>query len=363
MVSLMNFGLHFLILNIALLFIGAYFRAFKVSFSKAGFVLIISFLFLWWLAYYYTEHELTQKLYIATSVYLLLSAMLAFVFVSKKSKIFLSQSIEFFIWAILVILVFQQLVYFVIGGYVDLHKALTFGVYESRFESGFFSQYGLIRPTAFAVEPSNMAATLLLYSALYFQIKKKVNLKLMVMVSGSVLTLSFASILVSSVLLGVLVFYFNKKIRVYFLPLVALLSFALIYLLYARSMSASDYDAVGARLGIFDYISNQSISRHILGNGFLAFETPVILDGREFTNSQIRDSGFWVNLYFSSGLLGVVLFGCYLYRVSVSKVHFFFILIILFLKFDYMQPVFWFVILTYGLLKDEKAKNINCGAI
>lgn len=359
----MGFGSHFILVNCVLLFLGICSRGFSFVVSKASVSLAVAFLFLWWWTFLSFEYLLSLKIYIAVTIYLLMSLMLAMVFVFKDSKERLARSIETYVWFVVALIVVQQLVYLIFGVYLDVHSILTLGVYESRFESGFFSQFGLIRPTAFSVEPSNMAATMLLFLALYIQVKGSEGWRVILMLLAPVLTLSFASILVSSILLFLLVLYSNRRFRYYFLPACLLISAALVYLFYIRSVSDSDYDALGARLVIFKYLSSQSLYEHFLGNGFFAFEVPIILGSHELSNSHIRDTGFWINVYFSCGIVGTAVIAAYLYWASNNHVAFYFIVAVLFLKFDYMQPVFWFVVLSYGLLRYEKAKTVNSCSI
>lgn len=139
--------------------------------------------------------------------------------------------------------------------------------------------------------------------------------------------------------------------------MISFLSVYALQLVYFRLTGNVDYDALAFRQQIINLIYNQKIEYHLFGHGVLMSENPFLIDNTIVYHSNIRDSGFWINLYFTGGIFIVILFLLYLY-LSINNIYFVIIVIIsLCSKFDYMQPTFWllmFIIILNNIMKKQQ---------
>lgn len=65
---------------------------------------------------------------------------------------------------------------------------------------------------------------------------------------------------------------------------------------------------VATRTVVANIIQNQSWYNHLIGNGINILSSPIVIDGYDVYDYSFRDSGFFINLYYSFGLIGFVLF-------------------------------------------------------
>lgn len=131
----------------------------------------------------------------------------------------------------------------------------------------------------------------------------------------SILTLSTAGVLIGSASLGVsLLFYSNKSKLRTILFKTLIISLCLIFIFYTISFSlerinnTSEYNMVATRTVVANIIQNQSWYNHLIGNGINILSSPIVIDGYDVHDYSFRDSGFFINLYYSFGLIGFVLF-------------------------------------------------------
>lgn len=342
--TVMNFGFMPLLLFLVCFFFIAIKRKFKFLISIDQIVIVLVFILVMLGSLLYYGHKVTEKLYIASIIYAVLALGVSGLLCTFNKKA-IEEGVRYAIITIIFLLVFQQVYYIVLGDYFDVHWALTVGKYTSRYESEFIQGFGLIRGTAFSIEPSNCAAILTYLIVIYTFSKNKFDLFSVVAICATAITFSFASIAISIAILTLFSFtvIFSKltikSIIITFL-LAVLVVFGLMFFL-ERMFGGVGYDAAGARLFIFEFLGSQNGLSHVFGHGVLAFEQPFDIDGFELTNSHIRDSGFWVNLYFSSGVIGVLAFFILLYRKSSSLIFVMLFMVTFLYKFDYMQPMFW----------------------
>ncbi|WP_421320054.1 hypothetical protein [Aeromonas veronii] len=264
----------------------------------------------------------------------------------SEEKDSIKEGIRIYISIMIFVLLLQQVFYMVTKNYIDLHRLITFGEYESRYASVFLERWGLIRPTGIAIEPSNMGNIIVFLSVIYMLIDKKVTNRLLLFIAFSFLTFSFASIFTSALILLVLVI---SRIReknsislIILSTVIIVVCISFLFVFYLRFTSAdAGYDAISTRLFITDILHHRDILNDILGNGILLFNDEIILYGYPIKIYNIQDSGFFVNMYFCFGIFGLVLMLLYLYfKLSLSK-YFIVTCILLMTKFDYMQPLFW----------------------
>ncbi|MEZ8204531.1 hypothetical protein ACED47_10610 [Vibrio splendidus] len=243
----------------------------------------------------------------------------------------------------------QSLVYLLTSKYIDLHYIITFFTYESRYESSSLSFLNVARSTGFSIEPSNAAAVITYLNLVYLIFKGKVDRFFIISQLFTLLTLSFASIAVSvGIVISSLLYFSHREGRVRLFLGAVLLSFTLgflaIFIITWRLEDAVDYDAIGYRMVIFSYFNNANIYELIFGQGIHIFNTPTFFNNVLLNSSNIRDPGLLVNILFSFGFLGVMAIFLLLYFLSSNVLVFFVVIFCLILKFDYMQPIFWFAI-------------------
>ncbi|HIF9237334.1 TPA: hypothetical protein ACX6QH_003732 [Photobacterium damselae] len=260
------------------------------------------------------------------------------------------------------ILLTQHIVYIISKQYIDIHNFITFGKYISRYHSAYLNSFGLIRPTGVSIEPSNISAIINFYIVSYLIMGGEKNKLLYFSIIGNMLSFSFASILIS-ILILIVVSISDRDLRkkkyfkYVFFAMISFLSVYALQLVYFRLTGNVDYDALAFRQQIINLIYNQKIEYHLFGHGVLMSENPFLIDNTIVYHSNIRDSGFWINLYFTGGIFIVILFLLYLY-LSIKNIYFVIIVIIsLCSKFDYMQPTFWllmFIIILNNIMKKQQ---------
>ncbi|HDY8131508.1 TPA: hypothetical protein RQL08_003270 [Vibrio vulnificus] len=225
--------------------------------------------------------------------------------------------------------------------------------YESRYESNAIAFMGIPRSTGFSIEPSNAAALIIYLNLIYLVYKDRVDGFFIIGLLSTLLTLSFASIGVSISILIVSILYQTKKdgkIKLFlpYLILSLVLGVICLSIIIWRVKYAVDYDALGYRLKIIDYFVNADLYYLLFGQGIHIFELPTYFENILLNSSNIRDAGLLINVLFSFGLVGLFFIIVFLYICSPSFLIFICILLCSLLKFDYMQPIFWF--LTFCIL-------------
>ena len=293
--------------------------------------------------------------YIATYIYCFLCfiGFSIFNYYSTEDKV---RILKFVIKIHCFALLLQSIIYLLTAKYLDLHHIITLFSHESRYESSSLSFLNIARSTGFSIEPSNAAAVITYLNLIYLIIIGKVDRFFITSQIFTLLTLSFASIAVSVGIIISSILYFSYKERRGRVFLGAsLLSFILatlaIYIITWRIEDAVDYDAIGYRMVIFSYFNSASIYDLIFGQGIHIFNTPTVFENVLLNSSNIRDPGLFVNIWFSFGFLGVIATFCLLYFLSQNILVFSVVIFCLILKFDYMQPIFWFAIFSMITLK------------
>lgn len=291
---------------------------------------------------YFHQDNVKFVMYAAIFIYLM-AVVMAVLFFYEVGLNDLSNALSKFIYITFILLVFQHLMYLFFNYYVDVHKVITVFNVDSRYFSTLLLRFGLIRPTGWTVEPSNMGAIITFCTVLYYLINKKVDRVLKFGLCGSIITFSFAAIVIAVVIISVISLRHLSPFRVLFLstPILG----GLCYFVYYRMTGGVDYDAFGMRVVIIEAISSQDIYNLLFGNGFFALSSPLNLSGTYIYDYNIRDSGVWINLLFSIGLIPLVFLFLILYFLIKNLSDFFIVVAAMSSKFDYFQPFFWFFIL------------------
>jgi len=290
---------------------------------------------------------IAPELYLAIFIYMVLSFLL-----SSVILLFTKDDVEWVIKKIILfflcLIIMQQIFYLVTGTYLDFYKLLTFGGFESRYFSAFTNQFGLIRPTGINAEPSNFATIITFFIVFLLQVQQRADKFIFLALIATMFTFSFASILIIVLILCVLLI--NMKFIVTFKGFIVAtlitvaISFAL-FLVYERLFGGVGYDSISARTGVFYFLENRPLYDDFFGSGFLAFKGQYCLKEYCFFGSQIKDIGFWGNLYFSGGIASILFLLIFLH-FSVRNVKLLLVVLIaLSSKFDFLQPAFWMFLL------------------
>ncbi len=349
-VSILNLGL--LSILFFLLFLAALIITNRCKISIPSYIFVVFFFLIITYSYMYRVENPIDIAYIATFLYCFLCFLAFSVFdsyqINDKLRI-----VKFVISIHAFTLLIQTSFYLISGKYIDIHYAITMFTYESRYESNAIAFMGIPRSTGFSIEPSNAAALIIYLNLIYLVYKDRVDGFFIIGLLSTLLTLSFASIGVSISILIVSILYQTKKdgkIKLFlpYLILSLVLGVICLSIIIWRVKYAVDYDALGYRLKIIDYFVNADLYYLLFGQGIHIFELPTYFENILLNSSNIRDAGLLINVLFSFGLVGLFFIIVFLYICSPSFLIFICILLCSLLKFDYMQPIFWF--LTFCIL-------------
>ena len=344
----MNLGVMNLSIALAFLLVAGF--VFGAKFSIYPFILFLLFYFLIAYPLAFSQFKIEEPAYIGSLVYCFTIICTFFVIRAVKENTLL-KALRYVIIFHCGAVVLQFFTFLLFGKYIDLHNYITFFSYESRPESNSLSGWGLIRPTGFLVEPSNVAALITFFNVIYLSIVRKFDSFFVKVQLCTFLTLSFAAIGISSLILMVVLFNysinqvdkFKKTIAVATIILILVIS---IFVFYWRVYIAVDYDSLAYRMVILRFFQSISLESLLFGHGILISKYPLLVEGVYLNNSHFRDVGFFVNSIFSFGTILTFIF--ILFSFFCNKWFVFFTLIIaLFSKFDYMQPIFWFALMFY----------------
>ncbi|MEI9598245.1 hypothetical protein MNY64_12030 [Moellerella wisconsensis] len=311
----------------------------------------------------YTLYSLKINTYLVSMIYI----SIVYIFISLLREFDYDYIVKIFRYYLIILaatILLQWLTYFLTDDYIDFNKIFSFGESESRYTSLTFKTLGLIRPTAFFTEPSNASAIMTMITFCYLYLIKKIDRYVILGFIVSILTLSTAGVLIGSASLGVsLLFYSNKSKLRTILFKTLIISLCLIFIFYTISFSlerinnTSEYNMVATRTVVANIIQNQSWYNHLIGNGINILSSPIVIDGYDVHDYSFRDSGFFINLYYSFGLIGFVLFILWARLKIKNNIHLLIFFIILQSKFDYLQPVFWLLIFTISILNEKKLNH------
>ncbi|MCG6308821.1 hypothetical protein K6U49_09515 [Vibrio alginolyticus] len=310
----------------------------------------------------YNYHYLQMNSYLVAVIYI--SIVYIFVVLLKDFEYeFIVKIFKYVLVLLSFIILLQWAIYLSFGEYLDFNKLVSFGKSESRYTSNTFRILGLIRPTAFFTEPSNASAVISMFTFCYMFLVKKLDGYVILGFLTSILTLSTAGVLIGSISLGfLLLFYKSGNRSKLFKVLISCLSMIIIFYMlsfsYDRVNSASEYDMIASRSVIANLIFDQAWYNHLLGNGITILSEPIFIGNNLVHDYSFRDSGFFVNLYYSFGLIGFILF-LFWSRLNIkNNIHLVIFFVVLQSKFDYLQPVFWLLIFTVSMLDyDNKEKK------
>ncbi len=304
-------------------------------------------------------HQFQINTYLVATIYM----TVVYIFVSLLSGFsyeYIVKIFRLYLLILILVVLFQWFFYFLTGDYLDLNKIVSFGTSESRYTSLTFKTLGLIRPTVFFTEPSNASAVISMITFCYMLLIKRLDNYIFLGFLASILTLSTAGVFIGSASLGILLIFYKSspKFRLFKLLMFILCLLAIYYIIsfsYDRINNSSEYDMLATRTTITSVIEGQAWYNHLIGNGINILAKPIVIDDIIIHDYSYRDSGFFINLYYSFGLIGLFLF-LFWARINIkNNVHLMIFFVILQSKFDYLQPVFWLLIFTVSMLNNDKA--------
>ncbi len=309
----------------------------------------------------YDLNSFKTNTYIVVIIYI----SIVYIFVSLLSNFNYKYIVKIFRYCLIILaitILFQWSFFFLTGDYIDLNKIVSFGASESRYTSPTFKTMGLIRPTAFFTEPSNASAIISMITFCYMFLIKKLDGYVILGFFISILTLSTAGVLIGSISLCILLLFCrnNSKTLLFKISFFIFCSIFIFYMLsfsYERISNSSEYDMIATRTVVTNIIQSQSWYNHLIGNGINILSKPIYTEGNIIYDYSFRDSGFFVNLYYSFGIIGLFLFLFWARFQIKNNIHLIIFFIILQSKFDYLQPVFWLLIFTISILNSNKMKN------
>jgi hypothetical protein len=364
----MNLG--FFPLSMFLMLLVAFLAINRFNLSIGSYVLFLAFFIALCYSYLFISEYPLDRGYIATLLYSFLSLLFVsiFAYYSQKDRLIALKRV---ILLNCFVLALQFFIFFILKKYIDFHYLITLMSYESRFESNALAFLNIARSTGFSVEPSNAAAVLTYLNATYLIIKKKPDRFFIFSQATTIFTLSFASIGISAlIIISTLYYVYGRKtrlsVKIFSLLIIVVTTALAVAVIYWRLESAVDYDALGYRMAILKYFTNADVTSFLFGQGLLIYDLPQTFNNVTLNSSHIRDSGFLINILFSLGLFGLVLFIVFLFLCSENRLIFFVMLAVCLFKFDYMQPVFWILLysLFYSFLSRVKFRANNnriCG--
>lgn len=368
-VPLMNSGLHMLGTVICWFFFCLFLSYKKITYTKfyIGDCFLLLVLFLYGLITLilkpYDIYSLQVNTYLVAVIYI----SIVYIFISLLRNFnyeYIVKIFRFYLVILATTILFQWLIYFLTSDYIDLNKIISFGQSESRYTSLTFKAIGLIRPTAFFTEPSNASAVISMITFCYMFLIKKLDGYVILGFIVSILTLSTAGVLIGSISLGILLLFYKSKSRSkLFKILVFILCLIFIFYIlsfsYDRVSNSSEYDMLATRNVVTNIIQSQVWYKHLIGNGVSILSAPIVIDGYVVHDYSFRDSGFFINLYYSFGFIGLILFLIWARIKIKSNLYLIIFFVVLQSKFDYLQPVFWLLIFTVSILSDDKINHHN----
>ena len=205
-----------------------------------------------------------------------------------------------------------------LGWFVATGKFIDFNNYiREEYANTIYSSRSLegliipIRATGLFSEPSIYSMTVFPIALLIALREKRISASTVLGAMTSFLALSIAGMAIT--LAGAALFIFStngrRLVKIAMIGVLILLLPLGAAIYQRRVVDAVDYDAIGSRMLVIDHLERQSYTDALLGNGLLWDENQPI--GRSgLWGRNVRDSSFYVYVYFTVGALGsALLFG------------------------------------------------------
>jgi hypothetical protein len=223
-------------------------------------------------------------------------------------------------------------------------------IYGSRALDGFIIG---IRATGLYSEPSFYAMSIFPCAIAISVYERRIGTTLVIALITCLLSLSIAAIGIAFI--SLLVYYrdiWKSKWIMMSLILILIISTPFLYhFIMIRLFENTDYDAIGSRMMIFNEFEVRGLIKNIFGSGFFWDQNrPIGQTG--LGGAHIRDSSFYIYLFFSSGLFGICFLLWLILFVLPSdwKIKFVFCTSLLF-KFGVLTASFWCLISLLMVIK------------
>lgn len=202
----------------------------------------------------------------------------------------------------------QLTTYQLTGKYINFDSYIREVASEALYQSRALENLRIsIRATGLFSEPSFYAMTILPTSLLMILHQRKITVLTALGMISVLASLSIAAIAIS-ILAFTLIFFTIKSNKVYYASMVLILALAspIIMEVYEeRIINSADYDAIYSRQLVFQEFQARGEINNLLGSGFFWDERYPI--GETMLNGyHTRDSSFYINTYFTSGILGLI---------------------------------------------------------
>jgi hypothetical protein len=221
-----------------------------------------------------------------------------------------------------------------------------------------------LRATGLFSEPSFYAMNVLPFSILNVVLLRKLTLVSAIGIATSALSLSVASLIICVALLPVLIIItkenWKRFLILMFLIVIGILILPdIINFIRMRLVEGVDYDAITFRLKVIEEFKLRGLLPNLLGNGFL-WDERERLGVTGMVGANVRDSGFYVYTFFTSGAFGLISF-LLLISITLRKqpLLLYTIACILLFKFHVINGTFW-LLFTYSYLVYQEGARDFC---
>lgn len=240
----------------------------------------------------------------------------------------------------------QLLSYIFFGSYIDfdsyIREAGSISLHETKSLEGFYVK---IRAGGLFSEPSFYSMTVLPMSMLLAIHLRSVPVVVVVGFLTSLLTFSIAAMGIVSLAYVLVVYRADAKKYLVAAGVIAFVVAApmLLEIFRLRVIESIDYNAVDSRMAVFREFEVRGLLNNLFGSGFLWDERALI--GRTWLEGyQVRDSSFFVYLFYTAGWVGVFLF--FVSMICIFRrnfIYFWAVCIVLLFKFHVMTGMLWVV--------------------
>lgn len=219
-----------------------------------------------------------------------------------------------------------------------------------------------IRATGLFSEPSFYAMVVLPVSLLLILHQRKITAITALGVISVLASLSIAAIAIS-ILSFALIAFTIKGNKIYYISIIfaSILATPIFFEVYEkRIINSVDYDALYSRTLIFQEFQERGEINNLLGSGFF-WDERYPVGATMLSGYHTRDSSFYINTFFTSGLLGTIALASLLiiifrknpkYAVALA--------IILLFKIHVISGSLWLcLILIYAFSNAEKSELLN----
>lgn len=251
-----------------------------------------------------------------------------------------------------------QLTAYLYGGhFIDFNNYVREVDSETLFETkALADSFISIRATGLFSEPSFYALSILPFSIFLLVRNKRLTAVPALGLATSVLSFSVAAI---AVVAGIILVYVMSSKGEWIKKSIVILLFSLASIglsnfVKLRVVDGVDYDAIESRSHVFDELESRLALDNFVGGGLFWDEREPI-GQKGLRGYHIRDSSFFVYLYYTTGIIGVLIFTAFLLRLFYrTPVLLFYMLIMLSMKFHVLYGTLWLLVFFFYIERCER---------